>query len=83
MEKIVNENSIVYKENNKVVAEIDFPSTNENEITITHTFVDESLRGQGMAKKLVLEVIAIAKEKNLTLKATCSYAKKILENNNI
>ena len=83
MEKIVNENSIVYKENNKVVAEIDFPSTNENEITITHTFVDESLRGQGMAKKLVLEVIAIAKEKNLTLKATCSYAKKFLENNNI
>ena len=83
MEKIVNENSIVYKKNNKVVAEIDFPSTNENEITITHTFVDESLRGQGMAKKLVLEVIAIAKEKNLTLKATCSYAKKFLENNNI
>lgn len=83
MEKIINENSIVYKENNKVVAEIDFPSTNENEITITHTFVDESLRGQGMAKKLVLEVIAIAKEKSITLKATCSYAKKFLENNNI
>lgn len=83
MEKIVNENNIIYMINDKVVAEIDFPSTNENEITITHTFVDESLRGQGMAKKLVLEVIAIAKDKNLALKATCSYAKKFLENNNI
>lgn len=83
MKKIINENNIVYMVDDKVVAEIDFPLTNENEITITHTFVDESLRGQGMAKKLVLEVIAIAKEKNLTLKATCSYAKKFLENNNI
>lgn len=83
MKKIINENNIVYMVDDKVVAEIDFPLTNENEITITHTFVDESLRGQGMAKKLVLEVIAIAKEKNLILKATCSYAKKFLENNNI
>ncbi len=36
----------------KVIAEVTFP-TSEGISTIDHTFVDESLRGQGIASQLV------------------------------
>lgn len=78
MERIEKENAIMYLENNQVVAEIDF-TFNDNTITITKTFVDDSLRGQGIAKKLVYEVINLANKKKCSLEATCSYAKKVLE----
>ena len=37
----------------RLVAEITFPCTQPGIYTIDHTFVDPSLRGQGMADKLV------------------------------
>lgn len=57
----------------KVVAEVTFP-TKDGISTIDHTFVDPSLRGQGIAGKLV----KLAADKILAeghkLAATCSYA---------
>lgn len=74
-------NRIYYtNEEGKMIAEIDFPLTQPNEITITHTFVDDSLRGQGMAKRLVEEVLELAKKNGYTLRASCSYARKYFEN---
>lgn len=72
---------IKYIENDLVVAEIDFPLINENTNCITHTFVDPSLRGQGIAKKLVLEAIEIIKKQKHVVTATCSYAQKVLNDN--
>ena len=40
-------------ETGKLVAEITFPTVAEGVADIDHTFVDESLRGQGVAGKLV------------------------------
>lgn len=57
-----------------LLAEIDFPRTSNDEITITHTFVDISLKGQGIGKELVLSVIDYAKKNNLKIRATCSFA---------
>ena len=37
----------------KLLAEITFPETESGVCTINHTFVDESLRGQGIAGQLV------------------------------
>lgn len=68
---------------NDVLAEVDFPFIDEKTICITKTFVDEKLRGQSFAKKLLEEVISFAKENNLTIKATCSYAKHYFEKNQI
>lgn len=57
----------------KVVAEVTFP-TKEGISTIDHTFVDNSLRGRGIAGELV----RLAADKILAdgnrIGATCSYA---------
>jgi len=38
-----------------VTAEVTFPEGADGTVTIDHTFVDESLRGQGMAGRLLTE----------------------------
>lgn len=59
--------------NGKVVAEVTFP-TKDGISTIDHTFVDNSLRGQGIAGKLVrLAVDNIISDGN-RIAATCPYA---------
>lgn len=56
-----------------VVAEVTFP-TEDGVSTIDHTFVDPSLRGEGIAGKLVrLAADKILSEGN-KIAATCSYA---------
>lgn len=64
-----------------IVAEVTFPQVNEKVIEINHTFVDSSLRGQGVASKLVEMVYDYAKENSLLIKPTCSYAVKWFEKN--
>ncbi|ARF18854.1 GNAT family N-acetyltransferase [Sporosarcina ureae] len=55
-----------------VKAEIEW--TEENGImTMTHTYTDDSLRGQGVAKKLLDQAANNAREKGLKMKAVCSY----------
>lgn len=62
----------------KKVGECDFEETNDT-WNITHTEVDSAYEGQGIAKKLVENVIQNAQIQNKKLEATCSYAKKLLE----
>ncbi len=82
MEKVYLNDAIQYlSEDGRLLAEINFPSTNDREITITHTFVDSSLKGQGIGKELILEVIDYAKKNKLTIKATCSFAIHYFEKN--
>ena len=61
-------------EEGHVLAEIDFPFVKEKTIEITHTVVDPSLQGQGIAGKLVKKVIELAEENDWTITASCSYA---------
>ncbi|HHU22965.1 MAG TPA: N-acetyltransferase [Clostridiales bacterium] len=44
-------------------------------VDICHTFVDESLRGQGIADKLVRAVIAEIQPKEYKIRTSCPYAK--------
>ena len=66
-------------ENGRVLAEITFPETSPGVFVINHTFVDESLRGQGVASKLVQAAVDEIKKRGGQVQATCSYAKKWLE----
>ena len=75
-----NNKSIAY-DNNVEIGECVFVET-EKYWNIVHTEVSSLYQGQGIAKKLVENIIENAKIYNKTLIADCSYAKKILEKNN-
>lgn len=75
MNYIYEENRIfANNEEGKLVAEITFRHIEEDVIDIDHTFVDSSLRGQGIANQLMLEVNKLLHEKNWKAVPTCSYA---------
>ena len=48
---------------------------------IVHTEVNESHKGQGIARKLVECIIENAKKYNKKIISDCSYAKKVIEKN--
>ena len=82
MEYFVDEQGIYLKDSEnagRVLAEITFIKVSENIIEINHTFVDESLRGQGIANILMEKVIDYMEENNLKCILTCSYAIKWFE----
>lgn len=70
------EKNRIYLENEKgkCVAEVTFPQVSQNEVNINHTFVDSSLRGQGIADKLVRELAVYLRKNNKKAISTCSYA---------
>lgn len=58
-----------------LTAEITFPMQ-DGIANINHTFVDASLRGQGIAGKLVADAVDEIRKKGWKATATCSYAKR-------
>lgn len=77
--EIKHGNNIFYiGENEKqAIAEITYVYINSHAINVNHTFVDPSLRGQGIAKQLMDSVVEFAKKEHLKIKPTCSYAVKV------
>jgi predicted GNAT family acetyltransferase len=67
-ERIFTEN-----EEGKVIAEVTFP-LKDGIATINHTFVDESLRGQGVAGQLVQSAVDQIIKDGHRISATCPYA---------
>ncbi len=65
----------------KTIAEVTFPDINENSVEINHTFVDDSLRGQGIAGKLMEELTKRLRSEGKTAVLTCSYAISWFEKN--
>ena len=64
----------VTDEKGKVIAEVTFPDAGNNIVNINHTFVDHSLRGQGIASLLLEEAYKEIKKQNKKAIMTCSYA---------
>lgn len=56
------------------VAELTYRRTSAVEVNIDHTEVADSLRGQGVARKLLDAAVRWARETHTQLSATCSYA---------
>ncbi len=65
-------------EEKKTIAEISFERIGEKLLVADHTYTDPALRGQGIARKLVERLARFAREEGFLVKATCSYAKKVL-----
>jgi predicted GNAT family acetyltransferase len=76
---IVYENTIVYKEDDVVLAEIAFPPIGIGTVDICKTHVDESLRGQGMAGQLMERTVNELRKTKRKAVPTCSYAVKWFE----
>lgn len=60
-------------ENGKLLAEVTFPER-EGVAVINHTFVDDSLRGQGVAGQLLQAVADTLRREGSKARPTCSYA---------
>lgn len=61
------------------LAEVTFSEMGNGVVDINHTFVDSSLRGQGMANKLLTNLAQHLRENNQKAYPTCSYAVKWFE----
>ena len=79
--KFEENQSVAYDENKKI-GECDCIEEN-NTWNIIHTEVDNTYQGQGIAKKLVECVIENAKKHKKSITADCSYAKRVLESQNL
>jgi predicted GNAT family acetyltransferase len=80
MEYIANKNMIyLVNEDKKRIAYITYPFMKEGVVDIQHTFVDESLRGQGIAGKMMEQVVAQLRKDGRKAHLTCPYAKAYFE----
>lgn len=72
------ESNCIYLEDEtgKRIAEVTFPAVTEEIVEIDHTFVDASLRGQGVAGRLMEAVAEYLKSNHKKVRPTCSYAAK-------
>lgn len=82
MEFIEESNRIYCKDSQgKVIAEVTFPDIRYHVVNLDHTFVDDSLRGQGIAGKLMEETVRKIRREGKKVIPTCSYAVKWFEKN--
>ena len=81
--KIYHTEIVITGEDETETAKITFPETSPNVYNIKETFVDDSLRGQGIAGKLVQMAITEINKRGGEITASCSYAKKWIEKHGI
>ena len=81
--QFIKEENRIYATNidNETVAEVTFYEIEKGVYNIDHTFVDDSLRGQGVGSKLVQEAVNTIREKGAQIQATCPFASKCLKEN--
>ena len=73
-----DENRAIAYDSNIKVGECDFEEINDI-WNITHTEVDSAYQGQGIARKLVENIIENSQKFHKKIEITCSYARKIVE----
>lgn len=75
--RLIHEANRIYAADDagETIAEITFPMR-DGVADINHTFVDDSLRGQGVADKLVRAAAEQIRSAGWPARATCPYASK-------
>ena len=61
------------------LAEMTYAWAGEDQFIIDHTYVDESLRGQGVGRKLLDQAVEFARQKQLKIIPLCPFAKSIFD----
>ncbi|WP_342354451.1 GNAT family N-acetyltransferase [Listeria grandensis] len=76
MEFVQGENRFFKEdENGKLIAEVTWVPSGDTLVILDHTFVDESLRGQGIASQLVEKVADTMRAEGKKINPTCPFAK--------
>lgn len=73
MKYITEKNRIAVIEEGEEVGEVTFPER-DGVYVINHTYVDDRLRGQGIAAELVRRAVEEIERRGGRVEATCSYA---------
>lgn len=63
-----------YLRDGRSLAQMTYSRTGEALVIIDHTEVDDSLKGQGVARRLLDALVAWARETHTRVMATCPYA---------
>ncbi len=75
--KPVKDEIILVNESGEQLGEITYrPNSDGSVWDVTHTGVSPKLRGQGIAGKLLDELVGLAEKENVKLKAVCPYVVK-------
>lgn len=61
------------------IAQLTYKEVDQDTIEADHTFVSETLRGQGIANELFKEFMAFVEKENKKVIPTCSYVKLRME----
>ena len=72
----ITESNRIYAEaaDGRLLAEVAFPAVSARVVDIRHTFVDESLRGQGVAGQLMEAAARAIRAQGKKARLGCSYA---------
>jgi predicted GNAT family acetyltransferase len=77
---ITEENRIYLPDENwNILAEINFEEVDKKTYNISRTFVDDSLRWQGIGSELVEKALSYLTSKWCIVSASCPYAKKSIK----
>ncbi|MGB3946551.1 MAG: GNAT family N-acetyltransferase [Bacteroidia bacterium] len=64
---------------NQVVAKMDYSWSATDRILITHTEVNDVLKGKGAGKQLVAKSVDFAREKHIKIVPLCSFARRVFD----
>lgn len=75
----MNDKIVLYDEDHKLLAEVTFPEVAAGTVDVNHTFIDDSLRGQGVAGQLMDALAVQLRAQNKKAVLSCSYARAWFE----
>jgi hypothetical protein len=66
--------SFYYEENGRKLAEMFYVMSDDKKMIIEHTEVDDSLKGKGIGKKLLAELVSYVRANEIKVTALCPFA---------
>lgn len=61
------------------LAEMTYTWAGEDKLIIDHTTVEDELRGEGVGRKLLNNLVEFAREKNIAVIPLCPFAKSVFD----
>lgn len=81
MEEVKKGNNCFYIGESEVtpIGIMEYHYQSDKVLVVTHTFVSPEFRGRGLAKMLLDQLVAVAREKDLKIIPKCAYVRAVFE----